>query len=197
MHKPTRVGVAESPTSGLVSLWPDAVLVKSARNGDKESFDELVRRHDPFLVRFLNRIVPSEAVADLRQEVWIGAWVSMARFDSRSRFRTWVAQIAMNKSRDWFRSSSRERLHIGGDASDSVATDQYAVTDMRLAVQDAVCKLPEDRRNILDLYYGAGLNLPEIAALLGRNLSTVKYQFYEAHTQVESALGPGWKEGGK
>jgi DNA-directed RNA polymerase specialized sigma24 family protein len=50
----------------------------------------------------------------------------------------------------------------------------------------------------LELYYYAELNLPEIAQVLNRNLNTVKYQFYRAHTQVAAAMGnpETWLNGG-
>ena len=38
------------------------------------------------------------------------------------------------------------------------------------------------------MYYYAELTLAEIAEALGRNVNTVKYQFYRAHTQVAEHL---------
>jgi len=38
------------------------------------------------------------------------------------------------------------------------------------------------------LYYYAELTLPEIAEALGRNVNTVKYQFYRAHAQAADGL---------
>ncbi len=48
--------------------------------------------------------------------------------------------------------------------------------------------MPGAQREVLELYYYAELTLPEIAAALGRNLNTVKYQFYRAHALAAEGL---------
>jgi RNA polymerase sigma factor (sigma-70 family) len=55
-------------------------------------------------------------------------------------------------------------------------------------VAQALNSLPVDVREILELYYFGELTLKEIGLLLDRNLSTVKTQFYRAHTLVSDAL---------
>lgn len=41
---------------------------------------------------------------------------------------------------------------------------------------------------ILKLYYGQRITFEEIARHLGKNASTVKYHFYQAHETVAAAL---------
>lgn len=41
---------------------------------------------------------------------------------------------------------------------------------------------------VVEMYYYAELTLPEIALALGRNLNTVKYQFYRAHARAAREL---------
>ena len=63
-------------------------------------------------------------------------------------------------------------------------------------MDEALLKLPENQREVLEMYYFAELTLPEIAGLLDRNLNTVKYQFYRAHTQVAEQLQESASDGG-
>jgi len=64
----------------------------------------------------------------------------------------------------------------------------YSAAEAREAVRTIVDTLPPAQREILDLYYWAELSLPEIARVLGRNLNTVKYQFYRGHDLVAQGL---------
>ena len=59
-------------------------------------------------------------------------------------------------------------------------------------VRHLLGELDEAQRGVLELYYYAQLTLAEIAAILGRNTNTVKYQFYRAHAIM---LAHGEKEG--
>ena len=69
-----------------------------------------------------------------------------------------------------------------------VSKDAYAAADRAQAVRAALAGLPEAQQEVLELYFYAELTLPEIAEMLGRNLNTVKYQFYRAHAQAALAL---------
>jgi RNA polymerase sigma factor (sigma-70 family) len=54
----------------------------------------------------------------------------------------------------------------------------------RDALRRRLSQLSPPERQVLELYYYAELNLPEIAKLLSVNLSTLKYRFYQAHNRL-------------
>src|SRR5436853_7597996 len=64
-------------------------------------------KHRPEIRKFILKRVPKELADDLLQEIWLAAWTSMAEFDSRSRFRTWLYGIAINKCKTFYRSQQR------------------------------------------------------------------------------------------
>lgn len=136
--------------------------------------------------------VRPDAVDDVMQDVWTACWVAMPKFAGRSRFKAWLYGIAVNKCIDHLRAGSRRNhasLEDVGDLPDS-GTPYDHVND-RDAVMTALEILPDNQREVVQLYYYADLTLPEIAAALKRNLNTVKYQFYRAHQQVAKELGAG------
>ncbi len=170
----------------------DAALIGAAKRGDRQAFDRLMGRHEPALRRFICRLASPEEAKDLSQEVWLGAWVNLRNFDGRSRFVTWITQIAMYKVSDHYRSSAPRIGDSPIDGQEFAGSNPYPAQDVKMAVQQAVTHLTDDRRQLLDLYYAAGLTLQEISTLLDRKLSTVKYHFYEAHKDVETQLGSDW-----
>jgi RNA polymerase sigma-70 factor (ECF subfamily) len=69
----------------------DAELVARAQEGDREAFEELVRRHAEHLFAVVVRLVPDRHDAEeATQEAFIRAWRGIARFKGDARFFTWL-----------------------------------------------------------------------------------------------------------
>jgi len=167
-------------------------LLAQARRGDRTAFDRLVGAHHDQLRGFLARRVSPEAADDVVQETLVAAWIAIARFDGRSRFKTWLYGIALHKCADYARRERRAAAQIiGHEEADSGARsveELFAQAELRETIQGLLARLPGTQREVIEMYYYAELTLPEIARALGRNLNTVKYQFYRAHTQVAHGL---------
>lgn len=165
--------------------------VEAARLGDREAFDTLVAAHQQDIRKFISKRIPKEAVDDLTQEIFLAAWTSISEFDSRSRFKTWLYGIAINKCKSLHRNQSRRMpaLALADLAVEPAqASEIHQPTDMEAKLSELIERLPENHRQLLDLYYYGELTLPEISKLLERNLNTVKYQFYRAHTELSNLL---------
>ena len=163
----------------------------AARRGDRRAFDALVSAHESQLRGFLMRRVGAEAADDILQETLVACWTALTRFDGRSRFKTWLYSIALHKCADHARAEKRAAARNAVDATDSPAQsveDLYAAAELRETVHTLLAQLPVAQREVVEMYYYAELTLPEIAVTLGRNLNTVKYQFYRAHAQVANEL---------
>lgn len=167
--------------------------VLAAQAGDREAFDGLLASHQNEIRKFLVKRVSKDQVDDLLQDIWLAAWTSISEFDSRSRFRTWLYGIAINKCKSHYRSQQRRLAHL---SLDDVLPEKQAPSspgsEVEAQLTSLIEMLSENHRQLLDLYYFGELTLPEISRLLDRNLNTVKYQFYRAHTELANLL----KEGG-
>lgn len=179
----------------LTSLWgrrsPEQQLVGAARAGDRRAFDTLTAIHRSVLYGFIVRRVGADAADDVLQECLIAAWSSISSFRGKSRFKAWLFRIALYKCADHHRGKA---AHPVNSLDDGLAEnligerDPFAATDSKIAVRRELDQLPDAQREILELYYFADLTLAEIAEAVGRNLNTVKYQFYKAHANVAEGL---------
>lgn len=160
-------------------------LLALARGGDRGAFDTLVTLHRDALRRFVAKRVPAHAIDDVMQDTWISAWNHVAKYVERARFRTWLTSIALNKCHDWHR-QYKPSVDAPESAAVEVAFSQLDLAaDLKLAL-DALC--PGDRE-LIDLYYFERMSLPEISRVLGKNLNTLKYQFYRAHRVMAEQMG--------
>lgn len=167
---------------------PDEPLVSRAKAGDRKAFDSLVRLYTDGLRGFVARRVGPGAADDVLQDTWTACWLGIRKYGGRSRFKAWLYGIATHKCVDFHRRVPPATENL--DDLEFVAghDDVYGQVDLSESVRTALSQLPEAQREVVELYYYAGLTLNEIAANLQRNLNTVKYQFYRAHTQIEQDL---------
>lgn len=169
----------------------EAVRVRAARRGDRRAFDSLVHAYERPLRGFLVRRVGFEAADDVLQETWLAAWHAMPNFAARSRFKAWLFGIALHKATDARRAQGRTQAEAWSDMAENqipAGRDPFADADLKHSVQAVLVQILPVQREVLELYYYADLTLPEIAESLGRNLNTVKYQFYRAHAQAADGL---------
>jgi RNA polymerase sigma factor (sigma-70 family) len=165
----------------------DAILVERCVEGQTEAFGDLVRRHQDGVFNLLFKMTGNWHDADeLTQEAFLRAYRQLGAYDARYAFRNWVTTIAVNLTKNWFRSLFRRRR-----AEDSAAREQNGahpapvVADARLAaVQEAVAGLPLKWRTPLVLRHMEGYSYEEIAHTLGIGVSAAKMRVQRAREAI-------------
>lgn len=83
-------------------------IVTAARRGDEAAFNELMAAHAREIRSYLYRMTACrEDAEDLAQIVWVRVFRNLAKFESRSSFRTWLFAIATSVARDHHRAKQR------------------------------------------------------------------------------------------
>jgi len=143
------------------------------------------------LRRFVSKRLPAADVDDVLQDTWLAAWERVASFDGDSKFRAWAFSICHHKVQDYWRrhhSKSAQVRESFEDGSSTYVPKEFAQVELRECLSSFWSACPSDQREVLLMYYGDGLTLKEIGEILGRNLNTVKYQFYRAHDLAAGML---------
>jgi RNA polymerase sigma-70 factor (ECF subfamily) len=181
----------QSSAAVLPGPEEDNRLVVGAKTGDRRAFDALMRAHRDALRGFVIMRIGQDAAEDILQEVWMACWQGIGKFSGKSRFKSWLYGIAVNKCADHHRGHIRmdsQSLCEVEELQNPVNTERQII--LKESIRAALSRLQDAQREVVELYYYAELTLPEIAQALKRNLNTVKYQFYRAHDQVARELGP-------
>jgi RNA polymerase sigma-70 factor (ECF subfamily) len=179
----------------------DSALVLMARNGDREAFGELVRRHQRQVWMVCRQYVGADEADPAAQDSLVKAYTNLARFDGRAAFTTWLTRIAINTCLDLLRRRKREGLRVAepddaaSDAIGQVADDE-ADPESRSIQRQAVARLaeceaalPERQREIFRLRFYAEMELDEIATALEVHVGTVKTQLHRAVHRLRRELG--------
>ncbi len=175
-------------------------LCDRARDGDTAAASELVALHYATIYAHLRRLCGSdEDAADLTQKTFFKAWLSLASFQNRSSFSTWLHGIAHHVHVDWRRSLQPadtrtddwwEKCHTGN----ANPFDDVAERDLAHRVYSLVEQLAEEVRQVVHLHYYQGLTIRETAEALNIATSTVKYRAREALDFLRSRAEPALRQ---
>jgi RNA polymerase sigma-70 factor (ECF subfamily) len=184
---------------------PDGDLVADARNGDRDTFAALARRHRPVALATATRMVGDRAVAEEAvQEALLVAWTGLDRLRDPAAFGSWLTGIALNVCRGWIRYEARQawsvevmRGGVAGPQPSAEVTDPADLVEYRELVGqllEAVRDLPAGQRDAVIAYYFRGLTQVEAATLLGTTAAAVKTRLHKARRALRDALVPHMEE---
>ena len=166
-------------------------LIDRAQAGEVSAFGRLAELHVGRLWRCaLVLAKDSHWAEDLAQETLLEAWRSLARFDGRCRFSTWLYGILRHRFLKGRRKQNAARLSAT-DALEQVpdtvpAPDRCAETcEDAQRVRQAVACLPEQHRLVVELRFFAGATLEEIATALDCPLGTVKSRLHHGLEKLQ------------
>ena len=174
----------------------DRALVEAASRGDRDAFNELVRRHQAAIVALVRGLVgPSPDVGDLAQDVFVRAWRSLKTFRGDSSFRTWLHRVAINVVRSSQARRSRTARLVRPASEDdpepaSVAESVERTLTRRDAIERALASLPDDLREAVILRDVQGLEYKEMADMLGVPIGTVESRIFRARQRLRPLLAP-------
>lgn len=154
-------------------------LAEHFRAGDEHALRIAYDRYGGAVLHLAGRVLANRADAeDVTQATFVAAWQGRATYDpERGGMLSWLLGIARRKAVDRLRSAAREgravevvRALPEPDAGD---TDPERVLD-RLIVADELALLPAEQRRTLELAFYDDLTHPQISAVTGLPLGTVK-----------------------
>ncbi|MGK5682298.1 RNA polymerase sigma factor [Actinoplanes sp. URMC 104] len=157
----------------------DDELAERLRGGDEKALRTAYERHGAAVLYLAQRLLGNRADAeDVTQLTFVAAWTGRDGFDpQRGTMLGWLLGIARRKAVDRMRSAARddrvtETVRAQVAPPDGTETPER-VCD-RLVVADELGRLPEEQRRTLELAFFDDLTHPQIAAVTGLPLGTVK-----------------------
>jgi RNA polymerase sigma-70 factor (ECF subfamily) len=181
----------------------DEEVVARVRAGDRALYEILMRRHNQRLYRAVRAILRDESeIEDILQEAHLVAYRSLADFEGRSRFSTWLVRIAVNKALDRLRRRSRlvaldpetearpaESRRIASWSAASEDPEQHSARrELAHRLERAIDALPDAFRAVYVLRDVDGMSTQETAASLDLEVATVKTRLHRARGLLRERL---------
>ena len=193
-------------------MQSDRELIEQIRERNAYAFEVLFNRYRHLLHKHILRIVRDERAAeDLVQEIFLRVWTSATQWDGRGELKSWLYRIATNLSLNHLRTVHRRRqqpFEIPEDSYDdedgtstqmpawlidSASPEPQAVLEQieqREILWELVDGLPDGKREVLHLVYGAEMDIRQVADELGVPIGTVKSRLH----YTLKRLAREWKE---
>jgi RNA polymerase sigma factor (sigma-70 family) len=151
------------------------------RAGDERALRMAYERYGPAVFHLALRGVGGVADAeDVTQATFVAAWLGREGLDpARGSMLGWLLGIARPKVVDHIRASARDDIadsvrRMAGPARDVAGDGPPGRIVNRLVLADELARLPAEQRRVLELAFYDDLTHPQIAALTGLPLGTVK-----------------------
>lgn len=170
---------------------PRADVVERARSGDVTAFRELYAMHHRQVARQLAFLVPRSDLEDVLQDVFIEVYKSVARFEGKSAFTTWLYRLTVHVAMKSRRKHTRSRLDIVEDVPDRAdegpTPDDVSLSAERQArVEELLQKLSDKKRTVLVMHDLQGVEAQRIAEILDTNILTVRTRLFYARRELEA-----------
>jgi RNA polymerase sigma-70 factor, ECF subfamily len=171
----------------------DEQLARDARAGCVDSFEELVRRYQVPLMRFLMRRGSSREDAEDRvQESFLRAYQSMERYDDGWPFKTWIFTIGYRLAISYHRNHVRRQPPAAaGEIADGRdhPLERIQRSESRQRIWDAARDvLTEQQFTAMWLYYAEALPAGEVARVMNRSWVWVKTALHRSRRKLRAML---------
>ena len=174
----------------------EAELVGAARGGDRQAFDELVRRTFVDTFTLARRLTGNEEDArDVVQDAYLRAWKGIGKFRGDAAFSTWLYRITANAASSNVQRRRRHRAEPFDDGFEPVdafaeelvsqgAESAEALDRISAALDD----LPAKLRSVVVLKDVYGMSHEAIADELGITVSAAKVRLHRARRKLRDVL---------
>lgn len=191
----------DASLSGRVEMDSDIALVRRARDGDFNAFEQLFDRHRTLVYRFAYQMTSRRDDAeDVVQEAFVRAYQNLHRYRDEAKFTTWLLRIVTNLCTDQARMSQRRTAleqqeaagaldwMTSGESEDPV---QNLEADRRkIALRKALNALPIHHRSVIILRDIEEREYPDMAAILGCTVGGAKLRVLRARRALRDRIAP-------
>ncbi|MBP7829787.1 MAG: RNA polymerase sigma factor [Kiritimatiellae bacterium] len=189
----------------------DAEIVQRVVGGDVEAFEHLLRRHAARVFENVGRRVPAAEVPAVAQDVFLGAFRSLASYGRRQPFDHWLLRIARRRCYDYWRLRKRVDRHRAEPRDENARDWLERVTagpvceqgreeagreEAARAVRQALEALDPEDRAMMEAVYFEEVPLKDVAAGFGWSLAKTKMRALRARRALRGIL-ERWRMGGE
>lgn len=178
----------------------DEILVQHAQQGVEHSFTQLVRRYNERIFNVCFRIVGNDQDAEeAAMDTFLACYQGLGSFEGRSRFSTWLYQIARRCAYKKIcrRPAESEPINDFENSEDCLTAQpdkSLQEREIRERVEQAVDALPNHLKEVVIFYFLEGLSYHEISEILECPIGTVGSRINAARQLLQRQLKPFFEE---
>jgi RNA polymerase sigma-70 factor (ECF subfamily) len=167
----------------------DTALIALVASGDRVAFEKLYSAHHHRIARFLARFIRSrENLEEIIDDTFMVVWRDARRFRHESRLSTWIVGIGYRTALKSIRGAKYQMMSQSIEDLTEDRPNHAVECEQKDWVKKGLDRLPLEQRLILELAYGLGHSIEEIAAITCSPIGTVKTRMFHAREKLRHYL---------
>jgi RNA polymerase sigma-70 factor (ECF subfamily) len=171
-----------------------ATLIQRARDGDREAFEEIAKRHEKKIFWLAYTVTGNlHDAEDITQEVLIKIFRNIGKLRDEDRFKTWLYRITLHASWDYVRKFRMTGLGaeagLHEDAKAPPASDGLERREIQETILRHLKALAPNERMVFVLRDIEGLEVKRIARIMSISRITVRRHLSNARMKLRGKLG--------
>ena len=185
-------------TSALRESDALEVLVKYAVKGDRDALQLLCEKvADDVLFRATFVSGNHSDAEDIAQEALMRVCGNIQKLRDPKAFRGWLARIIINEARRYIRNNSRHGVVVSiddysesltEDRNDALPYENAEKKERNESVKEIISVLPTKQREAVLLHYYDGLNVTEVAVVMGTSKANISQNLTLALKRLKNEL---------
>ncbi|MCD8351301.1 MAG: RNA polymerase sigma factor [Planctomycetaceae bacterium] len=167
----------------------DLADVAATLDGDKDAFAGIVERHSVAVQKQMRNFTRDALLAEeLAQDVFVEAYLGLAKFRGDAPFRHWLARIATLTGYGFWKKRDKEKIKVPLHENMELVREEDAAPgnpdEAAKLLFDLLATLPADDRMAMTLMYLENLGQEEIAERMGWTRVMVAVRLYRAKQKL-------------
>ncbi|MGQ9837927.1 MAG: sigma-70 family RNA polymerase sigma factor [Cyanobacteriota bacterium] len=176
----------------------DSELIEALKAGQSAALSVLYDRYAGLVYGLALKIMANTVDAeDLTQEVFVTLWRKPSYDVRRGSLSSFLCVLTRSRAIDRLRFKGSKQCFLerwqpilSADTLTPAPFERLSIEERRQVVQEVLKQLPENQRQILELFYYQGLSQAEVSQELGIPLGTVKTCSRQALLKLRGSLQP-------
>ena len=164
------------------------------QQGDRQGLKDIYSEYGKMIYQCcFNILHNTQDAEDVTADFFLKLWNIADTYCFGGKHKRWLVTIARNMSLDLLKKQSREQLaaedeDYGADSPDDSVSTEDAVTG-GMAVAEALERLEQTEREIVNMKVLADMTFKDIAAVLGKPMGTVTWKYRNAIIKLKKFVG--------
>lgn len=175
----------------------DNALAAELVRGEHDALTILFKRHSDPVLHVARRILGDRGEAeDVTQQVFMEVHRSIAQFDPKRSFRSWILTIATTRAINRKEHLNSRHFYAWRDVNEATdngfsrprSTGDLFTQESSYLAKELLRKLPWRQRRVIKAVFFSGLTTQEVSVKTGLSLPTVRRRLYEALGRLRSIM---------
>ncbi len=170
-------------------------IIRQIQGGKTHLFKLLTDRYRSQVAGIAYKMVGDyDDAKDISQMVFVKTFYNIKRFDLTKRFSTWLYRIAVNASIDYIRKFKKHKFEDLEDTGEpnlrttTTPEQTFQLKELGEFVRESAKKLNEKQHQAFVLKDLEGLDIDEIAQIMGMPQATVRWYLHRARKKLRGDL---------